>query len=219
MKKQVYFVTIVIVLALVIGLWRENHTSANTSTTMISNLSPFITGTRLPEPLPLPSFHFTDMNNQPFSSEHLKKHWSFIFFGYSACSGICPNTLAQLKQIAHRLRNLPGFQVVFISLDFKSDTPERLKEYFSQDQYRYSPFLGVQGQEPEVKALAHIMGAYFHPTTNPEDPIEHSGTIYLIDPHGRLAAIFTSSQQPGAISQDVKLLVNQYTRGVTAKHS
>lgn len=87
-----------------------------------------------PQVRALPDFKLVDHNNQAFTAESLKGHWSLVFVGYTYCPDICPTTLAELTSIYPELQKIPTdfpIQVVLLSVDPKRDTPERLNEYIN----------------------------------------------------------------------------------------
>lgn len=221
MKKQSFFIVVIIVVALMIGIWRD-HTGASStkSVNQFSKNFALNTGTKLPQSKKLPTFEFLDMHEKPFTNEELKKHWSFLFFGYTSCPNICPTILSSLNQLAVNLRGLPTLQFIFVSIDPQQDSPKRLKQYLKKAKFSTSPLIGITGEMSQTIQLAQAMGAYVEEELqnqkapqNASAHIEHSGTVFLINPEGKLTAIFTSSEKPGAIAHDFKDIMHQYANG------
>ena len=116
--------------------------------------------------------------------------------------GLCPTTLATLRRVEH---DLPAHapvprQHVLVSVDPARDTVERLARYVAA----FGPeFLGVTGSEGELSRLARDVGAaYFR--GEPDDDgsyfVDHTASIMLVDPHGRLVALFGMPHDGAAIA-------------------
>lgn len=157
-------------------------------------------GTLLPTPIALPTFHLTDYNHKLFSHKQLYDQWSFVFFGYTHCPSLCPTTLGKLNELAALLG--PSAQFIFISINPEQDTPLRLKDFLSQKSFNHAQFLGVTGSCENIQALAKTIGLFISENKIPiNGHIEHSGTVLLINPEGKLAAIFTNPNHPQAIAR------------------
>lgn len=149
--------------------------------------------TLLPQPRMLDNFRLLGPGGEPFTLQQLRGHWSVLFFGYTHCPDICPTTLATLKQFSGKLdESQPDLaadtRFVFVSVDPKRDTPEQLQTYVK---YFDPDFTGITGDKPEIDGLANQVGAgyLFEGDTSTEDYIvNHSATLYLIDPQGRYVA-------------------------------
>ena len=88
-------------------------------------------------------------------------------------------------------------QVVFISVDPRRDTPERLRGYVPF----YNPaFLGASGSAEETVRMAKAYGV-FYAADAPADPakpdtynVTHSAYVYLIDKAGHWIALYDNKQ-------------------------
>jgi len=156
----------------------------------------------------LTEFKLTAANNKTLALNDLKGKWSFIFFGYTHCPDVCPVTLGVLGQAFKLLEKNPAsyqeIQGIFISVDPKRDTPERLKEYAS---FFNKKFTGVTGDTAQLDAFARQMGAlYTIHSKDPQNPgdnylVSHNSTIFLVDPQGRLYGRFPPPQAPQEIAE------------------
>ena len=108
-----------------------------------------------------------------------------LVFGYGNCPDICPTTLVNLKALRNAVAN-PQLTVVFVSVDPRRDTPARLTAYA---RHFHPDFLGVSGDEANLRALANSVGVRFKlPTGGSTETVTHSVTMSLIDPNGKLVA-------------------------------
>lgn len=216
MKKHTLFIILIIGIALAIGIWRDNQElTSNNSAQMFTTL-PLSVGTAL-QPHKLPDFSLIDSNGNIFTNQSLREHWSFVFFGYSHCPDVCPTTLGALSQISQRLGKGANVQFLFISIDPEHDSPAELKTFLQQDKFHPASFIGLTGDKAKIKQLANVIGIHVSEgkeTALTSEHIEHGGAILLINPEGKLAAIFTSTDKPNAIVKDFKDIVHQYVNTV-----
>ncbi len=141
------------------------------------------------KPKPLQPFTLVDHNGVEFTQDRLKGKWTFLFFGYTHCPDICPNTLGTLKALAKRLDTGPkdgtSIQYLLASVDPARDTPAHLKAYL---EYFGPEFLGITGEKTQIDILAKQLGAIYLIDGDTESEsyiVNHSATISLLDPHGR----------------------------------
>ena len=159
-------------------------------------------GVLWPNPRPLGAFSLQDHRGRAFTRERLDGVWTFMFFGYTHCPDICPGTLSTLRRVEHDLpANAPApRQHVLVSVDPARDTVEHLARYVAA----FGPeFLGVTGSDGELAKLARDVGAaYFR--GDPDDDgsyfVDHTASIMLVDPHGRLVALFGMPHDAAAIA-------------------
>ena len=169
---------------------------------------PELQGVLRPEPRPLHTFELTDQHQQPFTLERLKNKWSFVFFGYTYCPDICPTTLSTLTGVVKQLQTDPqglsNIQVVFVSVDPRRDTPEVLESYLK---YFNESFQGVTGTQQAIDSLTRQFGAGYmlEPESSPgEYLVNHTSSIFLVDPHGQLLASFPPPHDPDTIVEQFR---------------
>ena len=170
--------------------------------------------TLIPEARPLPLFNLVDHKGAEFTPARLRKHWSFLFFGYTHCPDICPVTMTVFQQTALRLRDtsLGGgvVQFVLVSIDPERDTPEQLAQFVA---YFHQDFIGVTGTPPAIDNITRELGIMHAKTgagSTDSYTVEHSASILLVDPQARLYAIFSPPHQPDDLAADLKQLARYY---------
>lgn len=157
-----------------------------------------------PNPKPFPEVTLYDHNGEPFTRTNLKGQWSLLFFGFTHCPDICPQTLSTLDRLEQRLRergmDANQLRTVFISVDPKRDKPKRLNEYVT---YFNEDFIGVSGQPEALDKLTRALGAVYQiekPDAEGDYLVDHSASVFLLDPQARLVAIFTTPHEPAAMA-------------------
>ncbi|MCU7935737.1 MAG: SCO family protein [Candidatus Thiodiazotropha sp. (ex Dulcina madagascariensis)] len=111
-----------------------------------------------------------------------------LYFGYTWCPDICPTNLAMMSAALNEMRaeELAGVQGIFISVDPRRDTPQRLKEYV---EYFHPQLLGVTGSTAEIAATAGHYGAAYRPVKEDVEgqyAVDHTADTYIIDRQGKL---------------------------------
>jgi protein SCO1/2 len=102
----------------------------------------------------------------------------------------------------------PMPQVVLVSVDPANDTLEKLGNYVAS----YNPhFQGATGDKAEIDKLAASLNILVTQTPMGQkvgaQAIDHSGAILLIDPTGKLIAVFSLPHDPAAMARDFELIV------------
>jgi protein SCO1/2 len=197
----------VALLALVGGYWLGNHYQRPS----LEGIS----ATLLPEPRPIGGFSLRDDNGKPFGPQQLRGHWTFVFFGYTHCPDICPDTLYRMVQVFNRLAVDPDLQkdtrMVFVSVDPQRDTPEVLHDYV---RYFHPDFTGVTGPEEELLPFARQFSVVYMKQAPAEGSdnylVDHSAAILLVDPDGQLHGIFSGVQDPGTIAADLQKIAGNW---------
>ncbi len=138
-------------------------------------------------------------------------HWSILFFGYTNCPDVCPVTLQVLAR-AGKQSTSPFPRVYFVSVDPQRDDIEQLTayvRYFDQD------FVGITGEEKLIEALTLQLSAVYL-AMSPEDPdkpdeytVDHSASLYVLNPEGRLAAILTPPFTEQQLLKDIQTLTGK----------
>lgn len=162
-------------------------------------------GTALTPPRPLSTLALIDESGQPFGEARLRGHWSIVYFGFTSCPMICPTTMAMLKDVARDLAALPAGQqpqVLLITVDPDTDTPEVIGRYVRT----FNPaFHGLTGARTALDDAARQFSVA-HQRSGAGGSIDHSSTVYVVDPEGALAAVFTSPQTAAGIAADYRRL-------------
>jgi protein SCO1/2 len=151
-----------------------------------------------------------DTSGKTFTTNNFVGHWTLLFFGYSHCPDICPRTLTTITQAWHlipaKFKDKHALRFIFVSLDPKNDTTLSLSKFL----HRFDQsFIGLTGDEDTIKAWGKTLGIYSwqDPASPSTVKLDHSATLLLVDPQGRLHAIFSPPHQTEAIAKDLQLLV------------
>jgi protein SCO1/2 len=177
-----------------------------------------IGGYVLATPRDLPPVELVDEHGSPFRPEDFVGHWSFLYFGYTYCPDVCPLTLVELNKVKVDLAH-SGFAepsaYYLVSVDPKRDTPARLAEYVAY----FDPELrGVTGPPAALAALAQAADTVFDISDDSggDDSggnnylVSHSSNVVLLDPNGRVHAVFAAPHDPSRMAGDFTKVVARY---------
>jgi protein SCO1/2 len=166
-------------------------------------------GTTYGEPYPVaPDFQLTQGNGASFRLSAARGKVVALFFGYTSCPDVCPTTMAELKQAVDQLGSQADqVQVLFVTVDPKRDTPERVQEYVNH----FSPeFIGLSGTEPELLGVWNDYGIFRQEVKGTSAAgylVDHTARITLIDRDGNLRVSFPFDTPRDDIVHDLKLLL------------
>lgn len=168
----------------------------------------------LDPPVTLPDFALTDHNEQPFTLQNFRDHWTVLSFGYTHCPDVCPITLANFTLVKRALGDqADAFTFVFVSVDGARDTPAVMRGHLAN----FDPtFLGLTGDENAVRPLAQAFGVRYEIVkpegTQAEYLINHTASSFLVNPKGELARIYSYGTDPEVIAADLKALITNEAR-------
>ena len=188
--------------AMAAGIATQRYLSAPAASTPTSAVRTLGAATQLTTPLALPAFAL-DGSDGPFTNAQLAGAWTVLFFGFTNCPDICPTTLATLATAAGAVRaEIPDLQVVFVSVDPARDGAEEADRYA---RFYDAGFVGITGSDTALQALTRPLGILYMSVPQGENAytVDHSSSLLLIDPNGRLAAVFSAPHEAAAISADL----------------
>ncbi len=203
-KKKIHFFLsglIIIILTFILFKWWES-----THTKSLFKV--------LNAPLPQASFPLVrGAHSQPsvFKFQDLLSHWTLVLIGYTSCPDICPYTLAHLREIYPQLqKQLPDFQVLFISIDPHRDHPQQLHDYL---QFFHPEFISVTASHEALYPLTQVLDLHYALTDSERKQsyfVDHSTSMTLVDPNG-VARIQFTPQDP---TQDTRIPLQQMIKGI-----
>lgn len=199
-------VVMAIVAAAATALWPENAIGPGQDTGVA-------VGTVLPEARELPAVTLTDHQGENWTRESLEGEWQYLFFGFTNCPDVCPLTLATLAGALDQLEQsqaavVPG--VVFVSVDPQRDTPAAMKtyvEHFNDD------FVGVTGERAAIDRLTEALGISYtlhEPGEDGDYAVDHSAAILLIDPQGRLRALWQPPHGRDVLAEEFRQIRKRF---------
>lgn len=133
----------------------------------------------------LPS-QWTTQNNQDIELKDLRGKTLVMVMIYTSCQAACPRLVADMRNIEKQIPDSkkPNVQYVFVSIDPKIDTPERLKEFAKENQMQDDKWLFLRGSEDNTREFAAVL-AVSYKMISPID-FSHSNIISVFNKEGEL---------------------------------
>ena len=169
-----------------------------------------------------PSFRLIDENGQTVTDEDFDSQLRLVFFGYTSCPDICPITLTSISAALESLGDrATDVSVLFISIDPKRDTPDRLQAYTGA----FHPSItGLTGNWLQIEAVTAGFRTTFGFTvrdgTGAEQPLNrieyetipafsdytpfHSSQVYVIGSNNELLDIIGYGSTPARIEETLR---------------
>ncbi|MBI4787285.1 MAG: SCO family protein [Chloroflexi bacterium] len=160
-------------------------------------------------PPPAPQFALMNQDRQLVRSSDLIGKPTLVYFGWTHCKDACPLTFAKWQRVVNLLgADAEQVHFVFISVDPKRDTPERIKEYLANSSPK---FVGLVGSLEELDDVLQNYLAYYKEEIAHDHEIDilHTTLTYLIDSRGRLTLAFRLDASAEEIASDVRYLIKQ----------
>ncbi len=182
----------------------------------LSRVALRMTAAESARPFTLPSFELTDQNGRTVDlREETAGRFALLFFGYTYCPDVCPISMAVANAALEQLTEAERERVrlVFISVDPRRDTPERISEWLAGLR---APGLGLVTPTVELEKLLAEMGFVLPPTTSWERMpgeqggylVPHPASLFLITPDGLGRFIYPFDRAtPTEIAEDLRLLM------------
>ena len=143
-------------------------------------------------------FTLTGADGKPFSSaQALAGRPYAVFFGFTNCPDVCPNTLGKLAKLRSQLgQGDKAFAILCVSVDPKRDTPAVVRDYVG---LFGTPIIGLTGTEEQVAAVAKSHAIYEARIPNKEAPggytVDHGSQVLLFGKDGKFVS--TIAQEEG----------------------
>ena len=157
------------------------------------------------KPVPIGGpFALTDQNGMRRTDADFRGKYMLVFFGYTFCPDVCPTTLAVEAAALEKMgAKADRIVPIFISVDPKRDTPEKMKLYLSAFGSR---FVGLTGSDQDVAAAAKAYRVYYqiHPAeADGNYTVDHSGIIYLMGPDGKFVSHYDLDSSADQLAADL----------------
>jgi protein SCO1/2 len=160
-------------------------------------------------------FSLIDHRGNSVTDEDFRGSWPLIFFGYTYCPDVCPTTLAVVGLVMDALgEDAAKVQPLLITVDPARDTPEVMAEYVDAFHPR---LIGLTGSEIQVAAAAQSHRAYYAKVLmfegdkiiEDEYAMDHSAYLYLMDPDGVYATVFSPTDTADEIAEKIRGFLNE----------
>ncbi len=134
-----------------------------------------------------------------------------LYFGFTNCPHICPQTMASLSMLVARLTPAERSRtdVVFVSVDPERDTPERVRAFLTRFEGEYIGLIPDQDQLNRLRETYNLVARKVRETDKPDYDFVHTDLIYAIDLSGRLRHAFFAGTSVDSMLENVHALLRE----------
>lgn len=161
----------------------------------------------------IPDFSFINQDSSILTQKDFEGKIYVADFFFTSCTSICPGMHRNMLKVYEEFKGNSSVKILSHTIDFKYDTPSRLKNYANKlgitgDQWQFA-----KGSKDSVYALAekkYLVAVSEDKTAT--DGFIHQGWFILVDKERRLRGAYdgTKSDQVDQLIQDMKTLLEEY---------
>jgi protein SCO1 len=160
--------------------------------------------------LPDLDFSLVDDTGAAVTGQSFAGRATLVYFGYTHCPDVCPETMARLMQVLQRVGpDADKARIVFISVDPARDTPALLHAYVRAFDDKHA--VGLTGTERAIESVAQrYRVAYQMEKRDPDGAYEvtHSSAVYIFDAAGHARLLATDQDSIDAIASDLERVIH-----------
>ncbi|MFL9960482.1 SCO family protein [Paraburkholderia sediminicola] len=160
--------------------------------------------------LPDLDFTLTGDDGRPVNGDSFKGRTALVYFGYTHCPDVCPETMGRLIQVLGKLGpDAQKVRILFITVDPARDTPRALHDYVGAFDAQHAE--GLTGSDRQIESLAkRYRVAYQMEKRDPNGNYEvtHSSAVYVFDSQGHARLLATDHDTPDTIAQDLRRIID-----------
>jgi len=133
----------------------------------------------------LPS-KWTNQNGKEIELKSLRGNVLVMVMIYTSCKSACPRLVADMRDIESKLEKntKQHVKLILVSIDPKTDTPERLKSFAIENQMNQDPWIFLRSSEENTREFAAVLAVNYK-KISPID-FSHSNIISVFNPEGEL---------------------------------
>ncbi|TDP01425.1 SCO family protein [Flavobacterium sp. 245] len=133
----------------------------------------------------LPS-KWTTQNGKDIELKSLRGNVLVMVMIYTSCKAACPRLVADMRDIESKLdkKYKQNVRLILVSIDPKTDTPERLKSFAIENKMNQDPWLFLRSTEENTREFAAVLAVNYK-QISPID-FSHSNIISVFNPEGEL---------------------------------
>lgn len=133
----------------------------------------------------LPS-KWTTQDGKDIELKSLRGNVLVMVMIYTSCKAACPRLVADMRDIESKLdkKNKQHVKLILVSIDPKTDTPEKLKDFAIANKMNQDPWLFLRSSEENTREFAAVLAVNYK-QISPID-FSHSNIISVFNPDGEL---------------------------------
>ena len=159
--------------------------------------------------MPVLDFNLTDEKGRKVTGKDFLNKPSLLFFGFTNCPDICPTTIARLTSIINSLdtQKRLDMQILFVSVDYKRDTPKNLDEYTDAFSKQVIGLTGNKTELDEVTRRYRVAYALGNPDEAGNYEVSHSSAVFAFGRDGQAKLLIRDSDPRELVAKDLLRLL------------
>lgn len=161
--------------------------------------------------MPELAFTLTRSDGETVTAQDYRGQVRLLFFGFTNCPDVCPTTMARLNRAIKAMPDELQSEVtpLFVSVDPRRDTPEKLGNYVS---FFNDRTVGLTGDETALRDLAkryRTTFGYDDPDDRGNYNVSHSSAVYVFDGQGEARLLLRPGLSAEQIASDLTQLARE----------
>jgi protein SCO1/2 len=145
-------------------------------------------------------FTLVNQDGRTVTERDYDGRYRLIYFGYTFCPDVCPNTLQKLMKAFQSFASkapdrAAKVQPIFITIDPARDTPAVMKQYVNAFDPRLVGLTGTPAQVAAVSKEFAVFSQKVESKGSSDYLMDHSSVPMLFGPKGEPIALLTTSDQ------------------------
>ncbi|MDN3519098.1 SCO family protein [Aquisalimonas lutea] len=159
-------------------------------------------------------FELTAETGKTVTEEDFSGKVNLLFFGFTSCPDVCPNTLGRLSQVLRELSpsQRGNVRILFVSVDPQRDNPSRLAEYTDAFGEQFVGMTADQSTLRELTGRYYTTFSYGESDREGNYTVQHNGSVFVFDRDDRARLKITASGVGGIPSDSVNAIVADIRR-------
>ena len=152
----------------------------------------------------VPDFVLTDQNGRTVRLSQFRGEPVAVTFAYTRCpdATACPMTMTKFAKLNAALAKERSGRLLAVTVDPETDTPAVLADYAKRIGADPERWRFLTGDARSLARVAEAFGVLYYPE---HGKIVHSQAVAVVDPEGRLAAVYYGSDwEPEQILKDLE---------------
>ncbi|MFN2449995.1 MAG: SCO family protein [Candidatus Baltobacteraceae bacterium] len=152
---------------------------------------------------PAAAFTLRDQDGKPQSVGTASSSATALYFGYTHCKDVCPQTLAMLGRArAQAHLTAQQLRIVMVTVDPARDSRAALKAFVQRTGVKMS---ALRGSNTQLHRIYKAYGVVIQPQGR---DLGHTDYAYLIDRHARLSAVVSDHTALNEVARRLRSLLN-----------
>lgn len=164
----------------------------------------------------IPEFSFVNQDSNIVTDKTFEGKIYVVDFFFTTCPSICPVMHRNMLKVYEKYKGNPDVMIASHTIDYKHDTPAKLKEYATKMGVEGTQWEFLRGSRDSVYTLAekHYLVAVGEDKNAPGGYV-HQGWFVLVDKDKRLRGAYdgTQADQVDKLMADMDVLLDEYRNG------